>query len=57
MARIYPELLPAGYYLEEDTAVLYLRRDDGTTVATFSTSGATRDSILEVVFQDHRVRS
>lgn len=52
MARLFPTWLPAGYYLEEDTAVLYLRREDGSTVAAFSTLGVTRKGIMEVVARD-----
>ncbi len=52
MTHLCPKWLPAGYYLEEDTAVLYLRRRDGSTVAAFSTFGVTREGIMEVVARD-----
>ena len=57
MVRIYPEWLPTGYYLQEDTAILYLMREDGSTVAAFSTLGFTREGIIEVVAKDRWGRS
>ena len=42
------------YYLDEsDPDVLVLRRQDGTFVAAFSASGATREGIVEAVKEDY----
>ncbi len=48
--------LPAfSYYLDEtDPDILILRRQDGSFVAAFSASGATRESILETAKEDCR---
>jgi hypothetical protein len=47
--------LPAfDYYLDEsDPDVLILRRQDDSFVAAFSTSGATREGIVEAVKEDY----
>ena len=43
------------YQLDEsDPDVAVLRRQDGTFVAAFSTSGATREGILEAAEEDYR---
>ncbi len=53
--KVYPWWLPAGYLLDEDTAVLYLLREaDGSTVAVFSTLAASREEILEAALEDLR---
>ena len=48
--------LPAfSYYLDEsDPDILILRRQDGSFVATFSASGATKEGILEAAKEDYR---
>ena len=47
--------LPPSYYLDEaDPDVVVLRRQDGTFVAAFSASGATKKGILGAVEEDHR---
>jgi hypothetical protein len=46
--------LPDSYYLDEsDPDVLVLRRQDGTFVAAFSASGATREGIVEAAKEDY----
>jgi hypothetical protein len=46
--------LPEHYYLDEsDPDVLVLRRQDGTFVAAFSASGATREGIVEAAKEDY----
>lgn len=53
-----PSWLPQGYTLDEcDTDMVVLRRFDGSSVATFSASGATRESIREVAEEDYRQRA
>ena len=49
-------MLPAfNYYLDEsDPDILLLRREDGTFVAAFSPSGATRQALLEAAKEDYR---
>jgi hypothetical protein len=43
------------YYLDEsDPDVVVLRRQDGSFVAAFSATGATRESILEAAQEDYR---
>jgi len=43
------------YYLDEsDPDILVLRRQDGAFVATFSASGATKESICEAAEKDYR---
>ena len=37
--------LPAGYYLERDPDLLYLRRSDGSMVTAFSARGASSEAI------------
>jgi hypothetical protein len=47
--------LPSFYYLDEsDPDILVLRRQDGSFVAAFSASGATKESIREVAMEDYR---
>jgi hypothetical protein len=50
--------LPAfDYYLDEsDPDVVILRLQDGSFVAAFSASGATREGILEAAKEDYRER-
>jgi hypothetical protein len=43
------------YHLEEsDPDILVLRRQDGTLVARFSASGATKEGIVEAAKEDYR---
>jgi hypothetical protein len=43
------------YYLDEsDPDVVVLRRQDGTSVASFSTSGVTEEGILEAAKDDYK---
>jgi hypothetical protein len=47
--------LPPSYYLDEaDPDVVLLRRQDGTFVAAFSASGATKGGIVGAAEDDHR---
>ena len=47
--------LPSSYYLDVvDPDILTLRRQDGTFVAAFSASGATKEGIAEAAEEDHR---
>ncbi len=47
--------LPPSYYLDEaDPDVVLLRRQDGTFVAAFSASGATKEGIVGAAEEDHR---
>ena len=48
--------LPAfNYYLDNsDLYIVILRRQDGSFVAAFSASGATREGILEAAKEDYR---
>ena len=47
--------LPSTYYLDEsDADILLLRRQDGTFVAAFSASGATREGIVEAAMEDYK---
>ena len=51
------ELAAFDYYLDEsDQDVVILRRQDGSFVAAFSASGATREGILEAAKEDYRER-
>jgi hypothetical protein len=51
-----PQWLPPGFTLDEsDPDSLVLRRTDGSFVAVFSSWGATREGILEVVEEDHQI--
>ena len=51
------ELTAFDYYLDEsDQDVVILRRQDGSFVAAFSASGATREGILEAAKEDYRER-
>jgi hypothetical protein len=44
-----------NYYLDEsDPDVMALRRQDGSFVAAFSASGATREGIVEAAEEDYR---
>ena len=50
--------LPPSYYLDEaDPDVVLLRRQDGTFVAAFSASGATKEGIVGAAEEDHRTLS
>jgi hypothetical protein len=49
--------LPPGYELEYDADVLLLRRNDGSTVATFSTRGVAPSMVLRAAEDDYRVNS
>ena len=43
------------YYLDEsDPDVVVLRRQDGSFVAAFSASGATREGIVEAAEEDYK---
>ncbi len=47
--------LPPSYYLDEaDPDVVVLRRQNGTFVAAFSASGATKEGIVGAAEEDHR---
>jgi hypothetical protein len=51
------ELPKFGYYLDEsDPDVVILRLQDGSFVAAFSASGATRKGMLEAAKEDYRER-
>ncbi len=51
------ELAAFDYYLDEsDQDVVILRCQDGSFVAAFSASGATREGILEAAKEDYRER-
>jgi hypothetical protein len=51
------ELAAFDCYLDEsDQDVVILRRQDGSFVAAFSASGATREGILEAAKEDYRER-
>ena len=55
-----PKLPAFGYYLDESNPdVVILRLQDGTFVAAFCASGATREGILEVAKEAYweRVRA
>ena len=50
--------LPPSYYLDEaDPDVVVLRRQNGTFVAAFSASGATKEGIVGAAEEDHRALS
>jgi hypothetical protein len=50
-----PKLPAFNYYLDEsDPDILVLRREDGTFVAAFSPSGATREGLVEAAKEDYR---
>jgi hypothetical protein len=47
--------LPRHYFIDEsDPDILILRRQDGTSVAAFSSSGATREGIVEAAMEDYQ---
>ncbi len=47
--------LPSSYYLDEsDPDILVLRRQDGSFVAAFSSSGATKEGIRQAAMEDYR---
>ncbi len=47
--------LPRYYYIDEsDPDILVLRRQDGTFVAVFSSSGASREGIVEAAKEDYQ---
>ncbi len=46
--------LPKHYYLDEsDPDIVVLLREDGTFVAAFSSSGATKEGITEAAREDY----
>jgi hypothetical protein len=46
--------LPESYYLDEsDPDILVLRRQNGSFVAAFSASGATREGIVQAAKEDY----
>jgi hypothetical protein len=50
-----PRLPKFDYYLDEsDPDVTVLRRQDGSFVAAFSASGATKEGIVEAAKEDYR---
>lgn len=50
--------LPFGYYLDEsDPDILIVRRPDGSVVAYFCATGATREGILKAIKDDCQKRS
>jgi hypothetical protein len=47
--------LPGHYFIDEsDPDILVLRRQDGTFVAAFSSSGASREGIVEAAKEDYQ---
>src|SRR5215208_4770542 len=56
--KMYGHELPAFNYCldESDPDVVILRLQDGSFVAAFSASGATREGILEAAKEDYRER-
>ena len=47
--------LPRHYFIDEsDPDILILRRQDGTPVAAFSSSGATREGIVAAAKEDYQ---
>jgi hypothetical protein len=47
--------LPEHYYLDEsDPDILVLRSQDGTFVAAFSASGATKEGIVQAAKEDYQ---
>jgi hypothetical protein len=47
--------LPSSYYLDEsDPDILVLRRQDGSFVAAFSASGATKEGIRKAAMEDYQ---
>jgi hypothetical protein len=47
--------LPRHYFIDEsDPDAVILRREDGAFVAAFSTTGATREGIVEAAKEDYR---
>ncbi len=47
--------LPRHYFIDEsDPDILVLRREDGTFVAAFSSSGATREGIVAAAKEDYQ---
>ena len=50
--------LPIRYYLDEsDPDILILRREDGSFVAAFSASGATKEGITEAAREDYNAQT
>ena len=48
-------VLSFGYYIDEsDPDIVSLHRQDGSFVAVFSASGATREGIVEAAKEDYR---
>jgi hypothetical protein len=47
--------LPRHYFIDEsDPDIVVLRRQDGTFVAAFSSSGATREGIVDAAREDYQ---
>ncbi len=47
--------LPGHYFIDESNPdILVLRRQDGTFVAAFSASGASREGIVEAAKEDYQ---
>lgn len=47
--------LPSSYYLDEsDPDILVLRRQDGSFVAAFSATGATKEGIRKAAMEDRQ---
>jgi hypothetical protein len=56
MTEFPPWLAPTYVLDESDPDIVVLRRADGSFVAAFSASGATREGILQAAQQDYRER-
>jgi hypothetical protein len=57
MTEEFPPWLAPTYFLDEsDPDILVLRRADGSFVAAFSATGATREGILQAAQEDYRQR-
>jgi hypothetical protein len=57
MMTEFPPWLAPTYFLDEsDPDILVLRRADGSFVAAFSATGATREGILQAAQKDYRQR-
>jgi hypothetical protein len=53
----FPPWLTPSYFLDEsDPDILLLRRADGSFVAAFSATGATREGIIQAAQEDYRQR-
>jgi hypothetical protein len=45
--------LPSGYYSYLDPEMLVLRREDGSTVALFSSRGFVAEAVEQAAWEDH----